>query len=116
MQEAVRFFMELTGDEDEDPQFAIDNSYILKKILQAYEHAPGQKLASADGTAWGLVNAVTYFTDHTRKAANNGTRVNSAWFGQSANFKRRAFDNAMKLVAKKKQAALDAWYAGQPSG
>ncbi len=100
MHDAVRFFMDLTGQEDEDPQFAINNSYILKKLLQAYEHAPRQDIPSAKNTAWGLVNAVTYFTDHTRRASNPGTRVNSAWFGASAALKRRAFDNALVLVWK----------------
>ena len=101
MHEAVRYFMALTGDEDEDPQFAIDNSYILKKLLQAYEYAPGQKLPSAKSTAWGLVNAVTYFADHTRKAVSNGTRVNSSWFGQSAALKRKAFSLALDIADKK---------------
>jgi len=96
--EAVQFFMELTGQGDEDPQFALDNSYVLKKLWQTYIFAPGQQIESAKGTAWGLVNAVTYFADHTRKSSNNGTRVNSSWFGESAALKRKAFDMALALV------------------
>ena len=106
MHEAVQYFMKLTDNEDEDPQFAIDNSYILKKMLQAYEHAPGQHLASAEGTAWGLVNAVTYFTDHTRKASDNGSRVASAWFGNSAGLKRKAFDAALDIAGEKRNQPL----------
>jgi phage/plasmid-like protein (TIGR03299 family) len=104
--DAVRFFMDITDNGDEDPQFAIDNSYILKKLLQAYEHAPGQNIPSAKGTLWGVVNAVTYFCDHTRKAANNGTRVNSSWFGQSANMKRKAFDKAIAIAQKKAEESV----------
>jgi phage/plasmid-like protein (TIGR03299 family) len=95
--QAVEYFMVISGNEDEDMQFALDNSYILKKLWQAYQYAPGQNIASAKGTAWGLVNAVTYFTDHTRKASNNGTRMNNAWFGASAAMKRKAFDLALQL-------------------
>ena len=96
--QAVEFFMEILGYEDEDAQVTLDDSYLVKKMLQSYQYAPGQKLASAKDTAWGLVNAVSHFTDHTRRAHNNGTRVNNAWFGQSAGLKRRAFSAAKELA------------------
>ena len=104
MRQAVTYFMELMGEEDEDPQFAVDNNYALRRLLQAYENAPGQQIASARGTAWGLVNAVTYFADHARRAHNNGSRVNSAWFGQSATLKRKAFAAAMSIAMQGESA------------
>jgi len=96
--EAVKYFMELIGEEDEDPQFVIDNNYQLRKLMQARDLAPGAKLPSTEGTVWGLVNAVTYFTDHIRRAHDAGSRVNSAWFGKSAVLKRRAFEMAQNVV------------------
>lgn len=99
-EQAVRYFMEIMGYSEEEPQYAVDNIYTIKKLLQSYETAPGQQLESAKDTAWGLVNAVTYFTDHTRRATDNGTRINSAWFGQSASLKRRALRTAVDLTQK----------------
>ena len=96
--QAVEFFMDLMGYSEEDPQHAVDNIYTVKKLLQSYETAPGQQLATARNTAWGLVNAVTYFTDHTRRASNNGTRINSAWFGSSSQLKRKALKKATALA------------------
>lgn len=96
--QAVEFFMELMGYEEEDPQHAVDNVYTIKKLLQAYEYGPGQDLPSAKDTLWGAVNAVTFFADHTRKARNTGSRINSAWFGESAGMKRRAWNQALDLA------------------
>ncbi|SCC95134.1 conserved hypothetical protein [Thiomonas sp. X19] len=38
----------------------------------------GADLASAQGTAWGLVNAVTQYADHERRARNADYRMDSA--------------------------------------
>ncbi|NHZ66059.1 DUF932 domain-containing protein, partial [Massilia sp. CCM 8694] len=47
-------------------------------------HGRGAELASAKGTAFGLLNAVTEFVDHERRARSNDHRLESAWFGQGA--------------------------------
>lgn len=59
----------------------------------------GSNLASANDTAWGLVNSVTEFVDHYRRARSNDHRRDAAWFGQGAQIKQRAWDEAMKLLA-----------------
>lgn len=59
----------------------------------------GSDLASANGTAWGLVNSVTEFVDHHRRARSHDHRLDAAWFGQGASLKQRAWDEALKLVA-----------------
>ncbi|KVR84270.1 hypothetical protein WK24_25565 [Burkholderia vietnamiensis] len=59
----------------------------------------GSDLASASGTAWGLVNAVTEFVDHQRRARSDDHRLDAAWFGQGAAIKGKAWDEALKLVA-----------------
>ena len=43
--------------------------------------AMGGTLVSAEGTQWGLVNAVTEYVDHHARAQNPSNRLNSAWFG-----------------------------------
>ena len=59
----------------------------------------GAQLASSRGTAWGLLNSVTEYVDHHRRARSEDHRLDAAWFGQGAQLKQRAWDEVMKLVA-----------------
>ena len=59
----------------------------------------GATLASSRGTAWGLLNSVTEYVDHHRRARNEDYRRDAAWFGQGAQFKQRAWDELVPLVA-----------------
>ncbi len=58
----------------------------------------GAGLASASGTAWGLLNAVTEYVDHHRRARSEDHRRDAAWFGQGATIKQKAWDEALRLV------------------
>ena len=76
------------------------NERALTKVLRLYEgHGRGAELEAAKGTAWGLLNAVTEYVDHERRARNNEYRMDTAWFGQGAVIKQRALDTALRLVA-----------------
>lgn len=69
-------------------------------ILNLYQgNGMGAQYVSAHNTAFGLLNAVTQFVDHEQRAHSNDNRLNSAWFGQGAKLKNRAFENALALVA-----------------
>lgn len=59
----------------------------------------GSNLASSTGTAWGLLNSITEYVDHHRRSRSADHRRDTAWFGQGAALKQRAWDEAMKLVA-----------------
>jgi phage/plasmid-like protein (TIGR03299 family) len=61
--------------------------------------AIGATLESANDTAFGLLNAVTEYVDHSRRARSPSNRLDSAWFGQGAVIKQRALDAALQLVA-----------------
>jgi phage/plasmid-like protein (TIGR03299 family) len=61
--------------------------------------APGQKLASAQGTLWGALNAVTYYADHVR-SSSGGDRLDSAWFGTGFALKERAWAKASEMLAR----------------
>ena len=61
-------------------------------------HGKGANLPSADGTAWGLLNSVTEFVDHQRRARSDDHRRDAAWFGHGATLKQKAWDEALKLV------------------
>lgn len=76
------------------------NEQAVAKARALYEGgARGALMASSRGTAWGLLNSVTEFVDHHRRARSSDHRRDAAWFGQGAQIKQRAWDEVMKLVA-----------------
>lgn len=97
--EAMNFLVDVLGDPavplaDQPNQKALQNVYSLYS-----GKGIGAELSSANGTAWGLLNAVTQFVDHERRARSQDHRLDSAWFGQGASIKKRAWQEALKLAA-----------------
>jgi hypothetical protein len=87
-------------DNQVDPAQGLMNERALKKVQAMYEgKGQGAELASAAGTAWGLLNAVTEFVDHEKRARSQENRLDSAWFGQGAALKQRALDYALQMAA-----------------
>lgn len=66
----------------------------LLQFRHALNFAPGQDLATARGTWWGAVNAVTYVVDHAI-GRNRDTALSSAWLGERAGMKRKAVNLAL---------------------
>lgn len=100
--EALGFFMSVLCETSPTAQMpeVLPNERGLRKVQSLYEgYGRGATLASANGTAWGLLNAVTEFVDHERRARSAEYRLDSAWFGQGAQIKQRALDAALQLVA-----------------
>lgn len=60
---------------------------MLKELAAAYAQGPGADLKSAKGTAFGLLQAVTYWVDHKAAANDNyddgkeAARRHAAWYG-----------------------------------
>ena len=85
-----------------EPEFTDDNvlgSKIFQKVSSLYlGEGMGSELSSTSGTAWGLVNAMTEYVDHHRRARNQDNRLDSAWFGQGALLKQKAFNQALTLL------------------
>lgn len=76
------------------------NERAMAKALAMFDgHGKGAELASSKGTALGLLNAMTEFVDHERRARSVDHRLESAWFGQGANLKQKALDQALLLIA-----------------
>lgn len=97
--EAMNYLVNVLGDPDV-PLADQPNQKALQTVQSLYlGGAKGSDLVSADGTAWGLVNAVTEFVDTHRRARSQDHRLDSAWFGQGAAIKDRAYREAMKLAA-----------------
>ena len=99
--EIVEFFVDLFYD-TEDEGFNVEDNKVQRRIatmVDIFHNGVGQDTVSARGTAWGLVNAVSRFTDHERKTRTVDNRMNSAWFGDGNRMKQKAHNMALKLVA-----------------
>jgi phage/plasmid-like protein (TIGR03299 family) len=111
--ERDQFFCDLFGIEvkerdavDKDGKSLISGRTrnMLSELTAAFNNSPGSNLKSAHGTAYGLLQAVTYWTDHQsvandiHKDGKAGARLNSAWFGLGSRTKADAQYLAAKLA------------------
>lgn len=100
--EAMNYFLRVMCDAQPgsiEPA-GLANERALKRVQALYDgQGKGADLEAAKGTAWGLLNAVTEYVDHERRARSTEYRMDSAWFGQGAALKQRALETAMQLVA-----------------
>ena len=69
-----------------------------QSILEAIETSPGHDMSSAKGTWWGALNGVTYVMDHQKRAKTRDHALNSAWFGNNAQVKRKAMAKALEYA------------------
>ena len=100
--EALGYFLQVIcdADEDVDDRRELNQHRALQKVQDLFAgKGRGSKLESAHNTAWGLLNAVTEYVDHDKRARSVDHRLDSAWFGQGASLKQKALDQAMALVA-----------------
>lgn len=97
--EAMRFLVDVLGDASL-PLNDQPNTKAIQAVYSLYAgDGKGSELASAAGTAWGLLNGVTEYVDQHRRARSVDHRLDSAWFGPGAAIKEKAFHEAMKLAA-----------------
>ena len=76
---------------------SVAKSREVHQMMSLFKSAFGQNTATAKGTLWGAVNAVTYYTDHVRSAKST-ERIDSAWFGSGAALKALAWSKAETLM------------------
>ena len=97
--EAMSYLVNVLGD----PALPLNDQPNQKAIQTVYGlysgGGKGSDLASASGTAWGLVNGVTEFVDTHRRARSQDNRLDSAWFGTGSQIKQRGYDAALALAA-----------------
>lgn len=77
----------------------IEESKAYQQIMGLFQgEAMGAGLPEANGTAWGLLNAVTQHVDWNRGRTDN-SRITSAWFGEGAKLKEQARDILVEVCA-----------------
>ncbi|MFM0212837.1 DUF932 domain-containing protein [Paraburkholderia sediminicola] len=97
--EAMNYFLRVFTD-PATTATGLSNERAMKKVLALYEgDGKGAELASSKGTAFGLLNAVTQYVDHERRARSTDHRLESAWFGQGASIKQKALDQALLMAS-----------------
>ena len=97
--EARRYLIDVLGDTTL-PIYEQPNDKALNRVFSLFNGGGlGSTLSAANDTVWGLLNAVTQYIDHERRARTVDNRLDSAWFGQGAAIKQRALNTALLLVA-----------------
>jgi phage/plasmid-like protein (TIGR03299 family) len=95
--EAFNYFLRVFSDQASPA--GLNNERAMTKAMSLYEgQGRGAELASSKGTAFGLLNSVTEFVDHERRARSVDHRLDSAWFGQGATLKQKALDQALIMI------------------
>ncbi|WP_159877721.1 DUF932 domain-containing protein [Aquitalea denitrificans] len=98
-EEACQFFREVLDEPLVEGTVDAVTSKALQQVSALYSGGGmGSLLAGTKGTAWGLVNAMTEYVDHRRRARSQDYRLDSAWFGQGAQLKGKALEHALALV------------------
>jgi phage/plasmid-like protein (TIGR03299 family) len=79
----------------------------VDEVKEAFVSSPGANLASAKGTLWGAVNAITYWADHERGTrltdsfkSKDEARFNATQFGSGAAIKEKALKVALSMAKK----------------
>ncbi len=97
--EAQNYFLRVFSDESK-PGTIQTSERLMAQTLELFDgKGRGADLASSKETAFGLLNAVTQFVDHERRARNVDNRLDSAWFGTGADLKQKALEQALAMVA-----------------
>ena len=68
------------------------------KFITVYNTGFGQRMSTAEGTAWGAVNAVMGVADHWGTDKGRAGRFSSSFFGSGAAMKERAWNEALELA------------------
>jgi phage/plasmid-like protein (TIGR03299 family) len=66
----------------------------INELALGRQGAIGSDLAGARNTAWGWLNSVTQYVDHSARARSQSNRLDSAWFGRGDALKERALELA----------------------
>lgn len=89
----------IVGKDVEIDELSTRSANLVKGVFDLYKgNGKGSTLTSAQGTAWGVLSAITEHVDHYA-GRNNNNRVRNAWFGQGENLKLTAKNELLLLAA-----------------
>lgn len=94
----------IAADAEAAKEKPIEETRLGKALIDAIVNGPGQDLPSRQGTAWGLLNGVTYYVDHERGRTRD-SGLSQAWFGQGAELKAQAVDVLYDMTGAKRLTA-----------
>ena len=86
----------LKVEDDQEAGSRLKN--IMEEIVGLAEAGRGNNLPSIRGTYWSAYNGVSEWLTYGR-GCSEGNRLNSLWFGDSANLNRRALEVAIEMAA-----------------
>ena len=86
----------LKVEDDQEAGSRLKN--IMEEIVGLAEAGRGNNLPSIRGTYWSAYNGVSEWLTYGR-GCSEGNRLNSLWFGDSANLNRRALEVAIDMAA-----------------
>jgi phage/plasmid-like protein (TIGR03299 family) len=87
------------GDPDKDLEQQRHKKAMNNVVALFNGNGRGSTFPAADGTAWGLLNAVTEHIDHYVGERKPGARLTSAWMGPGEAIKRKAWRVCTQLAA-----------------
>ena len=84
--------------EEEHAQNLLENpsarGRVFRSVWASYENAPGADTE----TAWGVLNGLTHYADHTAVSRGADGRLDSAWFGERSRLKQKAYAELLEMV------------------
>jgi phage/plasmid-like protein (TIGR03299 family) len=80
-----------------DDEISTQSTNIRDTVRSLYRNGKGNSVDGVKDTLWAGYNAVTEFTDHYK--TTRGDKVNSILFGSGAQLKKRAYSEAMAVMA-----------------
>lgn len=105
--DAARFYSRLLQPVNDDSELneaahvrilmddAKERNTAFEGVWSSYTNAPGAE----PGTLWGVFNGVTHWADHTAGNRGREARLASAWFGERAVTKQRAYTQLLDMAA-----------------
>jgi phage/plasmid-like protein (TIGR03299 family) len=99
--QGVEYLLKLFGD----PEVPVDQQSpaVANKCANIWQlfkgEGMGSTLEAANGSFWGLLNAVTETVDHHTSHKTPDARMNNSFFGAGSTLKSQAFDLALAMAA-----------------
>jgi phage/plasmid-like protein (TIGR03299 family) len=89
------------GNPHKDSDYYLDKNEenpAFKQLLTNINTAPGQDTNAAKGTAYGLLQGLTYYTNHEIPSKSNDIRTDSVLFGRGNKINQFGMQKALELV------------------